>query len=97
MSSLGINQINSSESQNLDRDEQAYSEIVTGLLNPAGGVGASNALHDAMVFANAINGPPFRPVADEIEAAFKAYQDELFQWAQNAFKVSKVHRTMVGQ
>ncbi|KAF9301102.1 hypothetical protein BG003_002945, partial [Podila horticola] len=66
-------------------------------LNPAGGVGASNALHDAIVLANVINCPPFHPVADEIEVAFKAYQDELFQWVQNAFKVSKVHRTMVGQ
>lgn len=66
-------------------------------LNPAGGVGASNALHDAIVLANVINGLPFHPVADEIEAAFKTYQDERFQWVQDAFKVSKMHRIMVGQ
>ncbi|KAG0285167.1 hypothetical protein BGZ96_010525 [Linnemannia gamsii] len=66
-------------------------------LNPAGGAGASNALHDAIVLANVINGLPFHPVADEIEAAFKAYQDERMQWVLDAFKVSQVHRTMVGQ
>ncbi|OAQ29847.1 FAD/NAD(P)-binding domain-containing protein [Linnemannia elongata AG-77] len=65
--------------------------------NPQGGVGATNAMHDAIVLANLINGLPFHPVAEEIEAAFKAYQDERFQWVLDAFNSSKVHRTMMGQ
>ncbi|KAG0053320.1 hypothetical protein BGZ89_002946 [Linnemannia elongata] len=54
-------------------------------------------MHDAIVLANLINGLPFHPVAEEIEAAFKAYQDERFQWVLDAFNSSKVHRTMMGQ
>ncbi|KAK3817834.1 MAG: hypothetical protein J3R72DRAFT_529484 [Linnemannia gamsii] len=65
--------------------------------NPYGGVGATNAMHDAIVLANRINGLPFHPIADEIEAAFKAYKDERFHWAQNAYESSRVHRAMVGQ
>ncbi|KAG0069845.1 hypothetical protein BGZ90_000065 [Linnemannia elongata] len=65
--------------------------------NPAGGVGASNALHDAIVLANLINGLPFHPIASEIEAAFKAYRDERYDLVNAAFDSSKVHRTMAGQ
>ncbi|KAG0050058.1 hypothetical protein BGZ89_003974 [Linnemannia elongata] len=65
--------------------------------NPAGGVGASNALHDAIVLANLINGLPFHPIASEIEAAFKAYRDERYDLVNAAFDNSKVHRTMAGQ
>ncbi|KAF9154192.1 hypothetical protein BG015_001649 [Linnemannia schmuckeri] len=65
--------------------------------NPQGGVGATNAMHDAIVLANLINGLPFHPVAEEIESAFQAYQEERFQWVQAAFESSKVHRTMMGQ
>ncbi|KAK5796906.1 hypothetical protein F5H01DRAFT_418834 [Linnemannia elongata] len=42
--------------------------------NPAGGVGAANAMHDAIALANRINGLPFHPIAEEIEDAFKAYK-----------------------
>ncbi|KAF9120511.1 hypothetical protein BGW39_011311 [Mortierella sp. 14UC] len=65
--------------------------------NPQGGVGATNAMHDAVVLANLINGLSFHPRTEEIETAFKAYRDERFQWVQEAFDSSKVHRTMVGQ
>ncbi|KAF9912574.1 hypothetical protein EC991_009999 [Linnemannia zychae] len=65
--------------------------------NPYGGVGGTNAMLDAVVLANRINGLPFHPVAEEIEAAFKAYKDERFYWAQNAYESSRVHRAMVGQ
>ncbi|KAH7056127.1 hypothetical protein BKA57DRAFT_531832 [Linnemannia elongata] len=65
--------------------------------NPQGGVGATNAIHDAIVLANLINGLPFHPIAEEIESAFKAYQDERFGWVQSAYESSKVHRTMMGQ
>ncbi|KAK5801530.1 hypothetical protein F5H01DRAFT_384096 [Linnemannia elongata] len=65
--------------------------------NPAGGVGAANAMHDAVALANHINGLPFHPVAEEIEAAFKAYKKERIDWVEKAFEHSKVFRTMAGQ
>ncbi|KAG9071668.1 hypothetical protein KI688_005881 [Linnemannia hyalina] len=65
--------------------------------NPAGGVGAANAIHDAIALANGINGLPFHPVADEIEAAFRAYKKERIDWVEKAFDHSKVFRTMAGQ
>ncbi|KAF9145264.1 hypothetical protein BG015_011951 [Linnemannia schmuckeri] len=66
-------------------------------LNPAGGVGPANAVQDAMVLANLINGLPLHPIAEEIEAAFKAYQEERMPWVKDAHKISQTHRTMVGQ
>jgi 2-polyprenyl-6-methoxyphenol hydroxylase-like FAD-dependent oxidoreductase len=66
-------------------------------LNPAGGVGPANAVQDAIVLANLINGLPFHPIAEEIEAAFKAYQEERMPWVKDAHKISQTHRTMVGQ
>lgn len=66
-------------------------------LNPAGGVGPANAVQDALVLANLINGLPFHPIAEEIETAFKAYQDERMPWVKDAHKISQTHRTMVGQ
>ncbi|KAK5796987.1 hypothetical protein F5H01DRAFT_127361 [Linnemannia elongata] len=65
--------------------------------NPAGGVGAANAMHDAIALANRINGLPFHPIAEEIEDAFKAYQEERIDWVEKAFDTSKVFRTMAGQ
>lgn len=50
-----------------------------------------------MVLANLINGLPFHPIAEEIEAAFKAYQVERMPWVKDAHKISQTHRTMVGQ
>ncbi|KAK5796950.1 hypothetical protein F5H01DRAFT_330670 [Linnemannia elongata] len=61
------------------------------------GVGPANAVQDAMVLANLINGLPFHPIAEEIEAAFKAYQVERMPWVKDAHKISQTHRTMVGQ
>ncbi|KAG0373979.1 hypothetical protein BGX24_010988 [Mortierella sp. AD032] len=64
--------------------------------NPSGGVGGSNAMHDAIVLANLINGLPFHPVAEEIENAFKAYKKERFEWVKKAFGNSAMFRTMAG-
>ncbi|KAG0202465.1 hypothetical protein BGX33_009701 [Mortierella sp. NVP41] len=65
--------------------------------NPAGGVGAMNAMHDAISLANNINALPFHPIADEITQAFKAYQDERLPWVQEAFDFSKVFRVMTSK
>ncbi|KAF9545269.1 hypothetical protein EC957_011142 [Mortierella hygrophila] len=66
-------------------------------MNPSGGAGASNAMHDAIALANHINGLPFHPIADEIEAAFKEYQNERFEWVKIAFENSKMMRNVVGK
>ncbi|KAH7056119.1 hypothetical protein BKA57DRAFT_196861 [Linnemannia elongata] len=65
--------------------------------NPAGGVGAANAMHDAIALANRINGLPFHHIAEEIEDAFKAYKEERIDWVDKAFENSKAFRTMAGQ
>ncbi|KAK3813783.1 MAG: hypothetical protein JOS17DRAFT_760957 [Linnemannia elongata] len=65
--------------------------------NPAGGVGGSNAMHDAIVLANRINGLPFHPIAVEIEAAFTEYKKERIGWVENADDNSRAFVTMVGQ
>ncbi|KAK5796920.1 hypothetical protein F5H01DRAFT_385352 [Linnemannia elongata] len=66
-------------------------------LNPAGGVGAANAIHDVIELANRINGLPFLSIVSDIEDAFKAYKSERIGWVTKAFENSKVFRTMVGQ
>ncbi|KAF9120614.1 hypothetical protein BGX30_003082 [Mortierella sp. GBA39] len=65
--------------------------------SPSGGVGATNAIHDAIVLANYLNGLPLNPTAKDIEAVFKEYKNERISWVNNAFESSKVFRTMVGQ
>lgn len=65
--------------------------------NPAGGVGAANAMHDAIVLTNRINGLPFHPTAQEMEDVFQEYKNERYDLVKAAFNGSKVHRTMAGQ
>ncbi|KAG0204210.1 hypothetical protein BGX33_008652 [Mortierella sp. NVP41] len=63
-------------------------------LNPAGGAGAVNAMHDAIVVANWINALPFYPTTKDINEAFKAYQDERMPWVKEAFESSKMFKIM---
>ncbi|KAF9926501.1 hypothetical protein FBU30_003940 [Linnemannia zychae] len=56
---------------------------------PAGGVGATNAMHDAVVLANWIHALPDNATTSEIKQAFQAYQDERMPWIQEAFKNSR--------
>ncbi|KAK3833278.1 MAG: hypothetical protein J3R72DRAFT_515034 [Linnemannia gamsii] len=65
------------------------------VLNPAGGSGAVNALHDAVVLANYIHALPDHPIAEEIVAAFKAYKKERLPHVQAAFSTSAAFRSMV--
>ncbi|KAG0264350.1 hypothetical protein BGZ95_003614 [Linnemannia exigua] len=64
-------------------------------LNPAGGSGAVNALHDAVVLANYIHALPDHPIAEEIMDAFKAYRKERLPHVQAAFNTSAAFRSMV--
>ncbi|KAG0207759.1 hypothetical protein BGX33_006653 [Mortierella sp. NVP41] len=64
-------------------------------LNPSGGQGAVNAIHDAIVLANYLFSVPDHPIAGEIEAAFKEYKDERIEWVETAFNTSQLFRNMV--
>ncbi|KAF9916972.1 hypothetical protein FBU30_001065 [Linnemannia zychae] len=64
-------------------------------LNPSGGEGGTNAIHDATVLANYIHTLPDHPIAEEIEAAFVAYRKERISWVEAAFSTSQAFRNMV--
>ncbi|KAG0271484.1 hypothetical protein BGZ95_000702 [Linnemannia exigua] len=64
-------------------------------LNPSGGSGAVNAIHDAIVLANYIHALPDHPIAEEIEAAFVAYRKERIDHVEHAFTASQAFRNMV--
>ncbi|KAF9134253.1 hypothetical protein BGX30_012003 [Mortierella sp. GBA39] len=69
--------------------------IGDGNLNPAGGSGAANAIHDAVTLANYINALPTQPSVEDIQKAFKDYKHERIPWVTEAFESSAVFRTMV--
>ncbi|KAG0280935.1 hypothetical protein BGZ97_009340, partial [Linnemannia gamsii] len=54
-------------------------------------------MHDDVALANRINGLPFHPIAEEIEAAFMEYKAERINWVNAAFSTSRVFRNMAGQ
>ncbi|KAF8942581.1 hypothetical protein BGZ47_006342 [Haplosporangium gracile] len=64
-------------------------------INPAGGVGAANAFHDAVVLANYIHAFRNNPTDQDIAKAFKAYKDERIEWVNSAFETSQVLKSMV--
>ncbi|KAG0279759.1 hypothetical protein BGZ95_000291 [Linnemannia exigua] len=66
-------------------------------LNPSGGSGAVNAMHDAIVLANYINGLPLHPVVEEIEQAFAAYKADRIEWVERAFATSQMAQSMVAK
>ncbi|KAG0059874.1 hypothetical protein BGZ89_012730 [Linnemannia elongata] len=63
-------------------------------LNPAGGVGCQNAMHDAIILANWIHALPSDPTCKDIESAFRSYQDERLPWIQTASNSTRFYRTM---
>ncbi|KAG0207758.1 hypothetical protein BGX33_006652 [Mortierella sp. NVP41] len=64
-------------------------------LNPIGGAGGVNAMHDAVVLANYIHALSDHPTAEEIQDAFKAYKNERIEWVKTQFQTSQVMRTLV--
>lgn len=63
-------------------------------MNPAGGAGATNALHDAISLANYIYALPPRPTIKDTDEAFTAYTNERIPWAKAAFDSSNIYKTM---
>ncbi|KAK3835608.1 MAG: hypothetical protein J3R72DRAFT_451234 [Linnemannia gamsii] len=66
-------------------------------LSPAGGAGAGNAIHDAIVLANYINALPLHPVVEEIEAAFECYKNDRIEWVEKAFGTSQMLQSVVAK
>lgn len=66
-------------------------------LNPSGGAGAVNAMHDATVLANYINALPLHPVVNEIECAFESYRAERIEWVERAFNTSQMLQALVAK
>ncbi|KAF8943002.1 hypothetical protein BGZ47_005915 [Haplosporangium gracile] len=65
--------------------------------NPSGGAGATNAMHDAVIFANYIDALPDHATTDDIEKAFLAYKSDRIQWVEDVFEQSKLFRSMVNR
>ncbi|KAF9302945.1 hypothetical protein BGZ74_004601 [Mortierella antarctica] len=65
-------------------------------LNPAGGVGALTAMHDAIALANWICSVQSRDMAD-IEASFKKYRAERLPIAKEAFENSRMFDSIGGK
>ncbi|KAF9126818.1 hypothetical protein BGW39_006322 [Mortierella sp. 14UC] len=63
-------------------------------LSPAGGAGATNALHDAISLANYIYALPPRPTTKDTDEAFTAYKNERIPWVKAAFDSSTIFKTM---
>ncbi|KAF9127871.1 hypothetical protein BGW39_005507 [Mortierella sp. 14UC] len=64
-------------------------------LNPAGGSGATNAIHDAVTLANYINALPTQPSVEDVHRGFKDYKRERIRWINESNDSSSVFRTMV--
>ncbi|KAF9410339.1 hypothetical protein BGZ94_001677 [Podila epigama] len=64
-------------------------------VNPAGGMGAINAMMDAVTLANWLNVLTSSSTYEEIDAAFKEYQDERHPMAVKAFNDSQMMSKLV--
>ncbi|KAF9537682.1 hypothetical protein EC957_007817 [Mortierella hygrophila] len=64
-------------------------------MNPSGGSGATNSIHDAISLANYIVSLPHWCEQKDIDHRFKAYQDERMPWVKAAFENNKLFKGMV--
>lgn len=74
-----------------------FDKLACHKLNPSGGAGAVNAMHDAAVLANYINALSLHPVVDEIERAFELYRAERIEWVERAFETSQMLQALVAK
>ncbi|OAQ29967.1 FAD/NAD(P)-binding domain-containing protein [Linnemannia elongata AG-77] len=66
-------------------------------LNPAGGAGANNAIHDAVALANRLQALPDQPSVEDIEKAFKLYKKERLPKVKEAYNSSVALKYLVEQ
>ncbi|KAG0056289.1 hypothetical protein BGZ89_002147 [Linnemannia elongata] len=64
-------------------------------INPSGGSGATNSIHDAISLANYIVSLPHWCEQKDIDHRFKAYQEERMPWIKEAFESNKLFKGMV--
>lgn len=64
-------------------------------INPSGGSGANNAMHDAITLANWLNVLPDTPTTAEIEHAFEKYKEERLPWVKQAYDSSLIFKVMI--
>ncbi|KAF8943907.1 hypothetical protein BGZ47_004902 [Haplosporangium gracile] len=64
-------------------------------INPSGGSGANNAIHDAITLANWLNVLPDTPTTAEIEHGFEKYKDERLPWVKQAYDSSLIFKVMI--
>ncbi|KAF9410340.1 hypothetical protein BGZ94_001678 [Podila epigama] len=64
-------------------------------MNPAGGMGAINAMQDAITIANWIEVLDRNSTMAEIEKAFKEYKKERYPWALSAYRDSQIMSKLV--
>ncbi|KAF9127872.1 hypothetical protein BGW39_005508 [Mortierella sp. 14UC] len=64
-------------------------------INPSGGSGANNAIHDAATLANWLNVLSNSPTTAEIEHSFEKYKAERLPWVKQSFDSSLVFKVMV--
>ncbi|KAF9091037.1 hypothetical protein BGX23_005553 [Mortierella sp. AD031] len=74
--------------------EWALRQLKPCALNPAGGAGAANVMHDAITLANTTNALPDDPSVNDIIESFRAYKGERLPWLQEAVDSSKIFKTM---
>ncbi|KAF9083047.1 hypothetical protein BGX23_011831 [Mortierella sp. AD031] len=63
-------------------------------LNPAGGSGANNAIHDAITLANWLNVLSDSPTTAEIEHGVEKYKEERLPWVKQSYDSSLVFKVM---
>ncbi|KAG0362914.1 hypothetical protein BGX24_005037, partial [Mortierella sp. AD032] len=63
-------------------------------INPAGGAGATNAVHDAVTIANWIHALPPNPTKQDIENYFEEYKKERLPKAKEAYDSSRMFKTI---
>ncbi|KAK3835637.1 MAG: hypothetical protein J3R72DRAFT_513801 [Linnemannia gamsii] len=64
-------------------------------INPSGGSGANNAIHDAITLANWLNVLTNLPTTAEIENGFEKYKAERLPWVKQSFDSSLIFKVMV--
>ncbi|KAG0087222.1 hypothetical protein BGZ92_007499 [Podila epicladia] len=64
-------------------------------MNPAGGMGAINAMQDAIAIANWINVLDRNSTWEETERAFKEYKTERYPWVLGAYRDSQIMSKLV--
>ncbi|KAG0378403.1 hypothetical protein BGX24_003937 [Mortierella sp. AD032] len=76
-------------------EEKAFETWHHKRINPSGGSGANNAIHDTITLANWLNVLTNLPTTAEIENGFEKYKAERLPWVKQSFDSSLIFKVMV--